>query len=327
MPKKCTRSHSDKSQSTHSDLNSAEQESNLGALGTEGNNPEMCDLDTLDSLAIVKLIAESNQAAVAAVVAEAESIAAAIDAIYARFVVGGRLFYVGAGTSGRLGVLDASECPPTFGVPFEQVQGVIAGGESALIYPAEGAEDDESQGGVDLFARGFTKSDAVVAIAASGRTPYCVGALKAAQRVGALTVSLSCNKGAVLSDWAEYPIEVVTGAEIIAGSTRMKAGTAQKIVLNMLTTTAMIRMGKVFGGQMVDMVASNHKLKIRARRIVMQAGALSSEDAAGALLDQAKGSIKAAIVMAHTGVTCGVAEQLLEAQDGNVRKAIHAQAV
>ncbi|MGZ0709615.1 N-acetylmuramic acid 6-phosphate etherase [Coraliomargarita sp. W4R53] len=294
----------------------------LATLGTEDGNPAMSDLDTLDSLVIVKLIAESNQEAVAAVSAEAESIASAIEAIYPRLADGGRLFYVGAGTSGRLGVLDASECPPTFGVQFEKVQGVIAGGDSALIYPSEGAEDDEQQAGLDLRARDLTNKDVVVAIAASGRTPFCIGALKAAKEVGALTVSVSCNKAALLSDWAEFPIEVATGAEIIAGSTRMKAGTAQKVVLNMLSTISMIRLGKVYGGQMVDMVASNQKLKIRARRIVMLAGGLTSEDAAEKLLERSEGNMKAAIVMAHTGVAFEIAKQLLEQHGGYVRKAI-----
>jgi N-acetylmuramic acid 6-phosphate etherase len=296
----------------------------LGALGTERDNPAMRDLDTLDSLTIVNLIAASNQEAISAVAAEAEAIAAAVEGIFARLSQGGRLFYVGAGTSGRLGVLDASECPPTFGVPHEKIQGVIAGGESALIYPAEGAEDVAQQGGLDLQARGLSAADVVVAIAASGRTPYCIGALQAARAVGALTVSVSCNKAALLSQWAELPIEVDTGPEMIAGSTRMKAGTAQKVVLNSLTTTAMIRLGKVFGGHMVDMLASNQKLKLRARRIVMLAGELASEAAAEALLEQAQGNMKAAIVMAHTGVDFEHAQARLAANGGYVRAAIHA---
>ncbi|WPJ96528.1 N-acetylmuramic acid 6-phosphate etherase [Coraliomargarita algicola] len=300
---------------------------NLAILGTEAGDPALNELDTMDSLEIVQLIAKSNQQAVIAVSMAAESIAAAIEGIFPRLVAGGRLFYVGAGTSGRLGVLDASECPPTFGVPFETVQGVIAGGDSALMYPAEGAEDDAAQGGRDLLLRGLTDRDVVVAIAASGRTPYCIGALQVARKVGALTVSLSCNQAAALSDWAEFPIEVATGAEIIAGSTRMKAGTAQKIVLNMLTTTVMIRMGKVYAGHMVDMIASNQKLKLRARRIVMQAGALNSEAAATQLLEQAEGNMKVAIVMARTGIDAKCAQQLLATHGGYVRPAIQAQRV
>lgn len=296
----------------------------LSALATEAGDPALRDIDTWDSPAIVALIAQSNQAAVGAVAAEAESIAAAIDAIYPRMAAGGRLFYVGAGTSGRLGVLDASECPPTFGVPQELVQGVIAGGESALTVSAEGAEDVEAQGGVDLLARGLTQADVVVAIAASGRTPYCIGALKAAADVGALTVSVVCNKAAPMSAWAQHPIEVATGSEVVAGSTRMKAGTAQKVVLNMLTTTVMIRLGKVFNGQMVDMIPSNHKLKLRARRIVMRAGGVASEEDAAALLVRAQGNMKAAIVMAQTGVTYAVALQLLADLQGHVRAAISA---
>jgi N-acetylmuramic acid 6-phosphate etherase len=302
----------------------SESSLDLGALGTERGNPAMRDLDTWDTLTIVNLIATSNKDAIAAVAAEAKSIAAAVEGIYARLSQGGRLFYVGAGTSGRLGVLDASECPPTFGVSFEKVQGVIAGGESALIYPAEGAEDDASQGGKDLQERGLSATDVVVAIAASGRTPYCIGALQAARAAEALTVSVSCNKAALLSQYAEFPIEVNTGAEMIAGSTRMKAGTAQKVVLNTLTTTVMIRLGKVFGGHMVDMLATNQKLILRARRIVMLAGELENEDVAGKLLERAQGNIKAAIVMAHTKATLESAQEHLAANRGYVRQAISA---
>ncbi|MDQ8194224.1 N-acetylmuramic acid 6-phosphate etherase [Coraliomargarita sp. SDUM461004] len=296
----------------------------LSVLGTEGGNPAMSDLDTLDSLRIVKLIAASNQEAVAAVSGAAASIASAIEAMYPRLADGGRLFYVGAGTSGRLGVLDASECPPTFGVPFEKVQGVIAGGTSALLYPSEGAEDDEAQGGRDLQERAVTEKDVVVAIAASGRTPFCIGALKIAREVGALTISISCNQSALLSEWADFPIEVATGAEIIAGSTRMKAGTAQKVILNMLSTIAMIRLGKVYGGQMVDMIPSNQKLKVRARRIVMLAAGLKSEAAAANLLDRADGNMKVAIVMAHTAVSLNTAKRLLHESGGHVRAAVSA---
>lgn len=304
------------------DASKATRCEDFGALATEGGDPAMRDLDMLDSLAIVRLIAETNQEAVSAVSAVAESIAAAVEGIFASLSAGGRLFYVGAGTSGRLGVLDASECPPTFGVSHEKVQGVIAGGESALIYPAEGAEDDASQAGKDLRDRALTQHDVVVAIAASGRTPYCIGALQAARALGARTVSIACNRDAPLSQWAEYPIEVATGCEMIAGSTRMKAGTAQKIVLNMLSTTVMIRMGKVYAGHMVDMQATNEKLKVRARRIVYQAGALSSEHEAGVLLERAQGEIKAAIVMAHTGLDFATAKHKLEQHQGYVRAAI-----
>lgn len=296
----------------------------LGALGTERRDPALQDLDAMDSLAIVDLIADTNAQAVAAVRAEAASIAAAIDAVSARLSAGGRLFYVGAGTSGRLGVLDASECPPTFGVSPEMIQGLIAGGEGALVRSVEGAEDDASQGVEALRARGVTPQDAVMAIAASGRTPYCLGALQEARSVGALTISLSCNKGAALSEHADHPIEVATGAEVIAGSTRMKAGTAQKIVLNMMTTTAMIRIGKVYQGQMVDMVASNEKLRARACRIVMQVTNLANESEAERLLEKAGGNMKIAIVMANASVSRETAEQMLDQADGNVREALAA---
>jgi N-acetylmuramic acid 6-phosphate etherase len=295
---------------------------NLGELGTESRDPALRDLDAMDSLAIVNLLADTNEQAVAAVRAEAVRIAAAIEAVSARLGAGGRLFYVGAGTSGRLGVLDASECPPTFGVSSEMIQGVIAGGERALVNSVEGAEDDAQQGAEALRARGLTAGDAVMAIAASGRTPYCLGALREARSVGALTVSLSCNKGAALSPLADHPLEVATGAEVIAGSTRMKAGTAQKIVLNMMTTTAMIRIGKVYQGQMVDMVASNEKLRARACRIVMQTTDLTSEVEAEGMLRKAGGSIKAAIVMTGAGVAHEVAEAMLDGARGNVRDAL-----
>jgi len=295
---------------------------NLGGLGTESRDPTLRGLDAMDSLAIVNLIADTNEQAVAAVRAEAASIAAAIEAVSARLSAGGRLFYVGAGTSGRLGVLDASECPPTFGVSTEMIQGVIAGGEGALVRSVEGAEDDGLQGAEALRARGVNSRDAVMAIAASGRTPYCIGALREARSVGALTVALSCNKGAALSEFADYPIEVATGAEVIAGSTRMKAGTAQKIVLNMMTTTAMVRIGKVYEGQMVDMAASNEKLRARACRIVMQTTDLASESEAEHLLQQAGGNMKTAIVMARASVSREVAEQLLSQAGGNVRDAL-----
>ncbi|CAA6690159.1 MULTISPECIES: N-acetylmuramic acid 6-phosphate etherase [unclassified Lentimonas] len=297
-------------------------EENLGGLGTESRDLTLRGLDAMDSLTIVNLIADTNEQAVAAVRAEAASIAAAIEAVSARLGAGGRLFYVGAGTSGRLGVLDASECPPTFGVSPDMIQGVIAGGEGALVRSVEGAEDDASQGAEALRARGVTSGDAVMAIAASGRTPYCIGALQEARSVGALTVALSCNKNAALSEFADQPIEVATGAEVIAGSTRMKAGTAQKIVLNMMTTTAMVRIGKVYEGQMVDMAASNEKLRARACRIVMQTTDLATEAEAEQLLQQAGGNMKTAIVMARASVSREVAERLLEAAGGNVRDAL-----
>jgi N-acetylmuramic acid 6-phosphate etherase len=202
------------------------------------------------------------------------------------------------------------------------IQGLIAGGERALVRSVEGAEDEAAQGVEALRAHGVTSTDAVMAIAASGRTPYCLGALEAARAVGALSVSLSCNQGAALSELADYPIEVATGAEVIAGSTRMKAGTAQKIVLNMMTTTAMVQMGKVYQGQMVDMVASNEKLRARACRIVMQVTALASESAAEHLLEQAGGNMKTAIVMANASVARDVAEQRLAQAGGIVRKAL-----
>jgi N-acetylmuramic acid 6-phosphate etherase len=252
---------------------------------------------------------------------EIPNIAMAVDVIVDRMTKGGRLFYVGAGTSGRLGVLDAAECPPTFNVPPELVQGVIAGGERALHTAGEADEDDAGQGAADLAARGLGAADVVAGIAASGRTPYVLGAVKAARKLGAATIGISCTPDSELARAVEIPITPLPGPEILAGSTRMKAGTATKLVLNMLSTAAMIRLGHVFGNLMVNVQPRSTKLEDRARRIIAQAAGVDA-DIAGALLRQAGGSVKTAIVMARLGVRKEEAERRLREADGRVSRAL-----
>ncbi len=247
-------------------------------------------------------------------------IARAIEGIAARLKAGGRLFYLGAGTSGRLGVLDASECPPTFGVDADLVVGIMAGGDGALRNAAEGAEDDGPAAVRDLQARDLRAADAVVAISASGYAPYCRAALDYAREVGALAIALSCNENAPQSAHADIAIEAPTGAEILSGSTRLKAGTATKLILNMLSTGAMVQMGKVYKNLMVDVRATNAKLRDRSVRIVMQATGLERA-AAQALLEEA-GGIKTAIVMHEARCPREAAQRALEAADGFVARAI-----
>ena len=294
----------------------------LPAMGvTEARNPATADIDTLSTLQMVRLINDEDARVAPAVAAEAPAIAAAIDAIAARLAGGGRLIYAGAGTSGRLGVLDASECPPTFSAPPGLVVGLIAGGERALTHSIEGAEDDPAAGERDLVALDVSPLDAVVGIAASGRTPYVLGALQAARRRGALTVSLACNHPSPMAALAAISIAPLVGPEVIAGSTRLKAGTAQKMVLNLLSTGVMIRLGKTFGNLMVDVQASNSKLRVRARRIVAEACGLSPEDAA-ALLEGCGGEVKTAIVSGLAGIAPDEARRRLAAAGGVVRRAL-----
>ena len=237
-----------------------------------------------------------------------------------RIAKGGRLFYIGAGTSGRLGVLDASECPPTFGVSPDLVQGIMAGGDTALRTSVEGAEDDAWRGASDLKAAGFTAKDSLVGIAASGRTPYVLGAIEYARTLGALTIGLSCVPNSAVGAAAEIAISPVTGAEVLTGSTRLKAGTATKLVLNMLSTGVMVRTGYVYGNLMVNMQPTNAKLVDRAARIVSAITGLDRESA-GRLLDEA-GSVKTAVVMAKLGLSREAAETRLAAAGGNLRKAL-----
>jgi N-acetylmuramic acid 6-phosphate etherase len=293
----------------------------IGNLLTEQTNPASEGIDRLPTADMLRILNEEDQKVALAVREALPRIAEAVDAVVAAFRKGGRLYYIGAGTSGRLGVLDASECSPTFSVPFEMVQGIIAGGEPALSRATEASEDDPEMGARDLLDRGLTAADVVVGIAASGRTPYVLGALEAARRLGAVTISVSCAPNSALSSAALIPIEVVTGPEVIAGSTRMKAGTATKLVLNMLTTGAMIRLGYVFNNLMVNVQPKNEKLRDRARRIVARALGVDAERAAG-LFEASGQSVRTAIVMGKLGVGREDAEERLGAAGGVVAKAL-----
>jgi N-acetylmuramic acid 6-phosphate etherase len=266
----------------------------LESLLTEQTNPASAHIDALSTVEMLRVINAEDRNVADAVGREIAAIARAVDAIAEAFGRGGRLFYIGAGTSGRLGVLDASECPPTFGVSPEMVQGIIAGGESALSRATETTEDDPAIGARDLSARGFTASDILAGIAASGRTPYVLGAMAEAKRLGGATIGISCTPDSELARAADIAITPLVGPEVIAGSTRMKAGTAQKLVLNMLTTGAFIRMGYVRGNLMVNVQPKNSKLLDRARRIIAQAAGVSYERA-GELLGEAGGNVPAAI--------------------------------
>lgn len=289
-------------------------------LLTEAANPASARIDAMPTLDLLRTINAADAEVAPAVEREIEAIARAVDAVAARLSAGGRLFYIGAGTSGRLGVLDASECPPTFHTPPELVQGVIAGGDRALRFSVEGAEDDAEQGRRDLEARAFGPTDALVGIAASGRTPYVLGALRYAREVGALTIGLSCTANSPVAAASEIAITPLVGPEILTGSTRMRAGTATKLVLNMLSTGVMIRLGYVYGNLMVNVQPSNKKLVERARRIVAQLAGVSYGQAAQLL--EAGGSVRAAIVMHKRKVTRAEAETILARAKGSLRGAL-----
>ncbi|MFO1031956.1 MAG: N-acetylmuramic acid 6-phosphate etherase [Planctomycetota bacterium] len=293
----------------------------LGQLVTESRNPRTQELDALPTLEILQVMNDEDQRATLAVREQLPAIAAAVDAIAVRMHKGGRLVYCGAGTSGRLGVLDAAECPPTFSATPTQVVGLIAGGPGALLKAVEGAEDDAGLGARDLQALELGPKDTVVGIAASGRTPYVVGALEFARSRGALTVALVMNRGSAVAAAAELPIEVVVGPEVLTGSTRLKAGTATKLVLNMLSTGVFVRLHKVYGNLMVDLQASNRKLQARSVRIVAEA-ADCSEALAGELLARCDGEVKTAIVAQKKHVEPAVARTLLFTHDGSVRQAL-----
>ena len=256
-----------------------------------------------------------------AVEAELPRIARAVEEIALRLRAGGRLIYTGAGTSGRLGVLDASECPPTFGVPDTLVVGLIAGGDQALRHAIEGAEDHPKLGRDDMIKAQLCEKDVLVAISASGYAPYCVGALNYAKEVGAYAISLCCNRGALMSSHADLAIEMPTGPEILSGSTRLKAGTATKMALNMMTTLSMVQLGKVYKNLMVDMKPSNNKLKDRSVRIIKNALELPSREKAEQLLAASQGQVKAAIVMGLTGASLEQTRDALASEEGFVRRA------
>jgi N-acetylmuramic acid 6-phosphate etherase len=291
---------------------------------TESRNPATEQIDGLPTLDMVRLINSEDARVAEAVKTELPAIAQAIDAIAGRMRAGGRLIYVGAGTSGRLGVLDASECPPTFNTPPEQVIGLIAGGAAALTHAIEGVEDDVGAGGRVMAATGVSEHDSVVGIAASGRTPYVIGALAEARRRGALVVSLACADPSPMAEVADIAIAPLVGPEVITGSTRLKSGTAQKMVLNMLSTGVMIRLGKTYGNLMVDVQATNAKLRARARRIVEEACGLTP-DAAAALLEASGGEVKTAILAGLAGVSPDDARRRLTAVGGVVRQALLAE--
>jgi N-acetylmuramic acid 6-phosphate etherase len=293
----------------------------LEKLLTEQANPASASLDALPTEEALRIINAEDGKVAGAVEREIPAIARAVDAIVAAIERGGRLFYIGAGTSGRLGVLDAAEIPPTFSAPPSMVQGIIAGGEAALSRATETTEDDPAIGVRDLLARGFRVGDVLVGIAASGRTPYVLGAVAEARRIGAVTVGISCTPDSELARAVDFAITPLVGPEVVAGSTRMKAGTAQKLVLNMLSTGACVRLGFVYGNLMVNVQPSNAKLADRARRIVAQAAGLSYEQS-GELLAQSGASVRTAIVMAKAGIGREEAERRLAAAGGRVSKAI-----
>lgn len=296
----------------------------LERLTTEQRNPASEKIDQLTAIEIVQLMNQEDQSIAAAVAKEAANIAAAVDEIVRAMRQDGRLIYMGAGTSGRLGVLDASECPPTFNTDPEQVVGLIAGGHGALVRSIEGAEDFPEYGARDLQQINVCSKDVVVGIATSGRTPYVIGGLQHAREIGCTTVGLACNDGSPLERVADIMICPVVGPEIVSGSTRMKAGTATKMVLNSLTTATMIRLGKTLGNLMVDLRATNEKLKDRSRRIVKTLTDLD-DAAAMEMLDGSDGEVKTAVVMHHRGVDAQRARELLEAAKGHLRDAMDVQ--
>ena len=293
----------------------------LSTLITEQRNPNSMHVDSLSALEIVQLMNEEDKQVPLAIEKCLPQIAQAVECIVSAFQQGGRLVYVGAGTSGRLGVLDASECPPTFGVSPEMVKGIIAGGERALRHPIEGAEDSKAQAVVDLQTIEFSSKDVLVGIAASGRTPYVIGALEYAKSLGSVTVSIASNPNSAMANIVDIAIDTVVGSEVLTVSSRLKSGTAQKLVLNMLTTASMILMGKCYQNLMVDVQASNEKLKARAIRIVMQATdcdkAIAEET-----LKQADQNAKLAIMMLLSGLDRAQAEALLEKHHGKLQLAL-----
>ncbi|MEZ4768901.1 MAG: N-acetylmuramic acid 6-phosphate etherase [Caldilineales bacterium] len=291
---------------------------------TEARNAATASIDTLATLDMVRIINAEDSTVPAAVALELERIAAAIDAIAARMAQGGRLIYIGAGTSGRLAMLDASECPPTFGTSPEQVVALLAGGERAIRYAVEGAEDDQDAGARDVAVQEATLLDSIVGVAASGRTPYVLGGMAEARRRGSLVISLACHHPSPMADMADMWIAPITGPEVLTGSTRLKAGTAQKLVLNMLSTGVMIRLGKTYGNLMVDVQASNVKLRDRARRIVELACDLSPEAAEATLLTCDR-EVKTAIVAQLGDFSPAEARERLDRARGAVRAALEAE--
>lgn len=296
----------------------------LGQLVSEARNPDTMQIDLMSTPQILSAMNNEDALVAGAVRKVLPEIGQAVDCIVGAFKAGGRLIYMGAGTSGRLGVLDASECPPTFGVSPDMVVGVIAGGDHALRNPIEGAEDDPAEGKSDLVRIGATNRDVIVGIAVSGRTPYVIGGLEYARSIGATTVALSCNPGSTIARMADIAISPVVGPEALTGSTRLKSGTAQKLVLNMLTTASMIRIGKSYENLMVDVSVSNEKLAARAIRILGEATGASQEDAER-YLSASGNNVKLAILMALTGMNAAEGASALSNADGFLRRAVDGQ--
>jgi len=293
-------------------------------LITEARNPASEDIDSKSTEDILRIINREDHTIPAIVEKEIPYIAQAVDILVDTFKKGGRLFYVGAGTSGRLGVLDAAECPPTFGTNPEMIQGIIAGGEKALMRAQEGSEDRAEKGASDLMDRGFTQNDVACGIAASYRTPYVLSAIRKAREIGAKTIYVTCNPRSEMKLDVDVAICPVVGPEVVMGSTRMKAGTATKLVLNMLTTTSMIRLGKVYGNMMVDLQMNSRKLEERSKRTVMMVTGVDYEEASRVLM-KCGGHVKTALVMILANVDATEARKRLEASDGFVRNAIDIQ--
>lgn len=294
---------------------------NLSQLETEQRNQKTINIDTLETIEMLRLINQEDKLVPEVIEGCLPKIAQLVDACFERLQKGGRVFYVGAGTSGRLGVLDASECPPTYGVPYNMFIGLIAGGFEALVTAKEGAEDSMELAEQDLINSRVSSRDTVIGLAASGRTPYVIGALKYASSIGALTGSISCVSNAKLSEVSDVAIEAVTGPEVVTGSTRMKAGTAQKLILNMISTSLMIKYGKVYQNLMVDVQATNQKLVERSKRIISEATGCSYEEAAS-YFEKSEHNVKLAICMCLSQKDKEACEQILNSCQGNVSKAI-----
>ncbi|MBA0166962.1 N-acetylmuramic acid 6-phosphate etherase [Pectobacterium sp. CFBP8739] len=304
----------------HSDVMNGDN-LNLGKLVSETRNPATMALDQLSTLEMMHAFNQEDRKVPEAIAQVLPAIAEAVDLAMASLQAGGRLIYLGAGTSGRLGVLDASECPPTFGVPHGLVIGLIAGGPGALLKAVEGAEDDPALGEADLKALGLTAADMVVGLAASGRTPYVIGALRYARDVGCRTAAISCNPHSPIAQEAQVAISPVVGPEALTGSTRLKSGTAQKLVLNMISTGVMVKLGKVYQNLMVDVKATNVKLLDRACRIVVEATGAERERARQALV-QADNEVKPAILMLLANIDVAAARERLKQHNGYLREAL-----
>lgn len=297
-------------------------EIDLKAMTTETRNKNTMNLDTMSSLEIVTIMNKEDSKVPKAIESQLPAIASVVDKCVLSLSSGGRIIYMGAGTSGRLGVLDAAECPPTFGVPSTMVVGLIAGGEKAFVKAIEGAEDDFDLGESDLKGISLAKTDIVIGLAASGRTPYVIGGLRYANSLGCNTVSISCNKDSEIGKVAKTKIEIIVGPEVLTGSTRLKAGTAQKLVLNMISTASMVGIGKCYQNLMVDVVQTNKKLNVRAQNIVMEVTGVSRDEAI-TLLERADGHVKVAIVMQLTDATESEAIDKLKKAGGYVHRALN----